>query len=315
MTGPKYFDNSATDLSFLRREHASGKLALASKSLISSFSHKSRHQLEARRETYPAVGPGNDDLAAFQRLAQDLQDLALELRQFVEEQHALVRQGDLARLRAAAAADQGRRGGGVVRLAERSLRPVPEGDVAGHRMDRCDLQGLVLVERRQQAGQAAGQEGLAGARRAAEQQVVRAGGGHQQGALGGGLALDLGQVWLREGRAEQAAGLVGQQRGLAGEVSGDLQQVVHGEHRQPAGQAGLFGIFLRYHQNAPCVARRQRGRQYASHWPDRPGQGQFAKALQAVEGGAGQLAAGGEDAECDGQVEATAVLGMKENAI
>ena len=121
-------------------------------------------------------------------------------------------------------------------------------------MDRCDLQGLVLVERRQQAGQAAGQEGLAGARRAAEQQVVRAGGGHQQGALGGGLALDLGQVWIREGRAEQAAGLVGQQRGLAGEVSGDLQQVVHGEHRQPAGQAGLFGIFLRYHQNAPCVA-------------------------------------------------------------
>lgn len=76
---------------------------MASKSLISSFSHKSRHQLEARRETYPAVGPGNDDLAAFQRLAQDLQDLALELRQFVEEQHALVRQGDLARLRAAAA--------------------------------------------------------------------------------------------------------------------------------------------------------------------------------------------------------------------
>lgn len=268
-----------------------------------------RHQLEARRETYPAVGPGNDDLAAFQRLAQDLQDLALELRQFVEEQHALVRQGDLARLRAAAAADQGRRGGGVVRLAERSLRPVPEGDVAGHRMDRRDLQGFVLVERRQQAGQAAGQEGLAGARRAAEQQVVRAGGGHQQGALGGGLALDLGQVWIREGRAEQAAGLVGRQRGLAGEVSGDLQQVVHGEHRQPAGQAGLFGIFLRYHQNAPCVARRQRGRQYASHWPDRPGQGQFAEALQAVEGGAGQLAAGGEDAECDGQVEATAVLG------
>lgn len=92
-------------------------------------------------------------------------------------------------------------------------------------------------------------------------------------------------------------------------MSGDLQQVVHGEHRQPAGQAGLFGIFLRYHQNAPCVARRQRGRQYASHWPDRPGQGQFAEALQAVEGGAGQLAAGGEDAECDGQVEATAVLG------
>lgn len=26
-----------------------------------------RHQLEARRETYPAVGPGNDDLAAFER--------------------------------------------------------------------------------------------------------------------------------------------------------------------------------------------------------------------------------------------------------
>ncbi len=70
------------------------------------------------------------------------------------------------------------------------------------------------------------------------------------------------------------------------------------------------GVHLWVNRKAKYMARRQRGRQYASHWPDRPGQGQFAKALQAVEGGAGQLAAGGEDAECDGQVEATAVLGQ-----
>lgn len=310
MTGPKYFDNSATDLSFLRREHASGKLALASKSLISSFSHKSRHQLEARGEAHPAVGSGDDDLAAFQRLAQHFQDLAVELRQFVEEQHALVRQGDLARLRAAAAADQRRCRGGVVWLAERPLRPVAERDVAGHRMDRRDLQRLVLAERRQQAGQAAGQERLAGARRAAEQEVVRAGGGNQQGALGRCLALYLGQVGIGARFAEQPARLVGRQRRLAGEVPGDLQQVLDRVHRQAAGQAGFFGIFLRHHQNSSCVARRHRGRQYAPYRSDRAGQGQLAKALQASEGGAGQLAAGGEDAEGDGQVEAAAVLGQ-----
>lgn len=61
-----------------------------------------RHQLEARREAHPVVGSGDDDLATFQGLSEDLQHLAVELRQLVEEQHTLVRQGDLAGFRTAA---------------------------------------------------------------------------------------------------------------------------------------------------------------------------------------------------------------------
>ncbi len=62
-----------------------------------------RHQLEARREAHLVAGPGDHDMAGLQRLAQDLEDLAVELGQLVEEQDAVMGQADLAGLRAAAA--------------------------------------------------------------------------------------------------------------------------------------------------------------------------------------------------------------------
>ena len=47
--------------------------------------------------------------AVFERLAQDFERAAVELRQLVEEQHAVVGEADLAGPRHAAAADQRRR--------------------------------------------------------------------------------------------------------------------------------------------------------------------------------------------------------------
>jgi hypothetical protein len=38
-------------------------------------------------------------MPGLQRLAQDLQDLAIKLRQFVEKQHTMMGQGDFAGLR------------------------------------------------------------------------------------------------------------------------------------------------------------------------------------------------------------------------
>ena len=173
-------------------------------------------------------------------------------------------------------------------------------------MDRCDLQGLVLVERRQQAGQAAGQEGLAGARRAAEQQVVRrrrppAGRAWRRPGPGPRPGLD------KEGRAEQAAGLVGQQRAWPERCPAISSRWSTANTVSPlarlASSAFSFGT-----TRTRLASRRQRGRQYASHWPDRPGQGQFAKALQAVEGGAGQRWRRGCRVRWPGR--ATAVLGQ-----
>jgi len=50
-----------------------------------------------------ALGSANRDHPIFERLPQDLQDVLAELRHLVEEQHAPVRQADLARSRPAAA--------------------------------------------------------------------------------------------------------------------------------------------------------------------------------------------------------------------
>lgn len=51
-------------------------------------------QLEARRKTHGVAGPGDDDMPALQRLAQHLQDLAIELGQLIQKKHTVVRQGD-----------------------------------------------------------------------------------------------------------------------------------------------------------------------------------------------------------------------------
>ena len=48
------------------------------------------------------AGPDDRDATVLERLAQRLQDVPVELRQLVEEQDAVIREGHLARRRAAA---------------------------------------------------------------------------------------------------------------------------------------------------------------------------------------------------------------------
>ena len=101
-----------------------------------------------------------------------------------------------------------------MRLAEGPLRPGIQRGMAGDGVNGRDLQRFFFIQGRQQAGQAAGQQGFAGAGRAGKQQVVLAGRGNQQGALGGLLALDIGQVRVGGALSLQALGLVGRQRRL-----------------------------------------------------------------------------------------------------
>jgi hypothetical protein len=83
----------------------------------------------------------------------------------------------------------------VVRVAKGAPAQQPTAlERPGHRVDHRDLQCLVGLERRQQPGQARGQHRLARTRRADHQQVVAAGGGDLQGAFGGLLALDAGEI-------------------------------------------------------------------------------------------------------------------------
>ncbi len=117
--------------------------------------------------------------------------------QLVQEQHAVVRQADLAGPRhARAAADQAGVGNGVVRRAERPLAQQARAlrQDAGDAVDLGGLERLLEGQRRQDAGQALGQHGLARARRPDHEHVVHAGGGHLERALGGGLAAHVAEV-------------------------------------------------------------------------------------------------------------------------
>jgi hypothetical protein len=117
-----------------------------------------------------AIGAGDADPTGFERLAQRFERGAVELRQFVKEQHALVRQADLAGPRPDAAADQGRQRSRMMRVAEWPLaQQRPAAQAPGGRVDHAELQRLGRLQRRQDTRQARRQHRLAGAGRADHQ--------------------------------------------------------------------------------------------------------------------------------------------------
>ena len=96
-----------------------------------------------------------------------------------------------------------------MRVAERALWPAVQRRMAADRLNGRHLQRLALVQRRQQPWQAAGEQGLASAGRAGEQQVVRPGCGQQQCTLGRHLALYLAEVGVGPAVQYQAIGGIG----------------------------------------------------------------------------------------------------------
>lgn len=135
-------------------------------------------------------------MARFERLAQDLETSAMKLGQLVEEQHAVVRQADLAGRRRGAAADHAGIADRVVRIAEwprhekRFVGPQPsQGTVDARR-----FQALAGVQGRQDSRQPSRQHRLAGPGTADHQHVVRASGSYDQGALGELLSAHVREI-------------------------------------------------------------------------------------------------------------------------
>ena len=141
------------------------------------------------------IGAGDRHFAALQRLPQRVERLRLEFRQFVEKQYAVMGERNFARPRMQAAADQSRHAGGMMRRAERP--PVGQRaalDLAGDRGDHGDFQQFGRRQRRQNRRQPRRQHRFAGARRPDHEQIVAAGGGDFERALGAFLTLDVGEV-------------------------------------------------------------------------------------------------------------------------
>ena len=65
----------------------------------------------------------------------------------------------------------------MMRVAKRPLWPAVQRGVPADRLDGGDLQRFMLIQRWQQARQAAGQQGFASTWRPGEKQVVRPGSG------------------------------------------------------------------------------------------------------------------------------------------
>ena len=194
----------------------------------------------------------------------EFEHLRGEFRHLVEEQHAVMRQRDFARPRAQAAADQRRHRGGMMRRTERP--PVGERaafDLAGDRSDHRDFEQFGRQQRRQDRGQPRRQHRFAGAGRADHQQVMAAGGGDFERALGALLALDVGEI---ERHAVELADLRlrPRQHLRALEMIGELDERVRGDDLDLGRRPGRFRpAGRRTDQALPARIGADRGRQHA----------------------------------------------------
>ena len=191
-----------------------------------------RHQHEAGGERRRVQGARDGDVALLQRLAQHLQTAAMELRQLVEEENAVMGQRDLARRRRTAAADHAGVADRVMRRAERPAfhQRLVRRQPAHRAVDARRLQALGRRQRRQDRRQPLRQHRLAGARRLP---IIRTlwppAAATTEGALGELLAAHVGEVHvvgveLREQFLDVGDHRLGGQ--LAGEDADRLGQTV-----------------------------------------------------------------------------------------
>ena len=138
----------------------------------------------------------NRHSAVLERLTQDLERRLRELRQLVEEQHAVMRERDLAGPRHAAAADHRDHRRRVVRAAERPLlhEAAARWQEARDAVDLRDLECLLAREARQDGAQAAREHRLARPRHADHQEIVAARRRNLECSLRLELPLHIGKV-------------------------------------------------------------------------------------------------------------------------
>ena len=165
-----------------------------------------------------------------------------------------------------------------MRAAKRPpLGQAPVVQQAGDAGDRAHVQDLGRIERGQEPGQARREHRLARARRADQQQVVRAGRGDLERALGGLLPLDVGQLgvvrrMLGQTRDRRAQHL------RAVEVVDQREQARRRQDLDVAAQPGGLAAARRRADQAELARRGgDRGRQHARDAQNRAIQRQLAE--------------------------------------
>ena len=262
-----------------------------------------------------AGAAGDADDAVLQRLAQDLEGGAFELGQFIEEEHAVVREGDFTGAGDGAAAEQADVGDGVVRGAHgaASENVALAERLAGGGVDGEDLQRLFQGGVGHDRGHAFGDHGFARARGADHDEVVSAGDGDLDGAAQRVLALDLGKVAgaLVLGALE-GDGLfvrVGGDVAFAGEEAHGFVERAHGVHGDAFDEGSLGRGVGGDDQAAAAERAGELGHgEGAAHGAGAAGEAEFAGDEVVVDRSGLDLAGGDEDADRDGQVVERAFL-------
>jgi hypothetical protein len=268
------------------------------------------HELHRGRVAGASPGASQHQRPRLQRLPQGLEHSAIELGQFVEEQHPAVRQAQVAW--PAGPADHTSWTADVVRLAKG--RPAIRGvaRVRSQRVQARDLQRGGVVERRQQAREAACEQRLPAARRADQQQMVCAGGHDLECALGGGLAAHLGEVGARNRRWARrigCSGCEGRRRRGAARPAHRLAEVGDADHREARHPCGVPGLRQRQHHRGAIAGRGvHRHGERATHRTDGAVQPQLAHDRSSREPPRRHALLGREQRQGDREVERRALL-------
>src|SRR5579883_875176 len=265
-------------------------------------------ELEARGIGDMMVGAGHGGPPRLDRLAQRFQGLARKFGKLVEEEHAVMGERHLARPRAQAAADERRQGRRMMGIAKGpGAEKLAVAELAGDRVNHRHFEGLARIEGWEDSRQPRREHGLAGPRRPDHEQVVAAGGGDLERALGGLLALDLLEI-------EMIALGLGDPRLRPGQDLGALEMIDEGEkvggrqHLDLPGPGRLAALGRRTDQPAATGGGGNRRRQHARDGREGAVETELAKGHIAPHLLSGQHLHGDEEAEGDGQIEMAALL-------
>ena len=263
------------------------------------------HQHESAGVGDRAGHPGDLGLAVLQRLTQHFQHFGVEFRQFIQKQHAVVGQRDLAGAEAAAAARHTGCGNSMVGRTEGTAGDhgmLPAGE-AHNGVDLRAGQSLLPGQIGENGGQALGHHGLARSRTARHQNMVPAGRRDLQRPLGLLLPLDLGEIGAVDGAPGGSPGLGREDGFLSTQVPCKLLDGGDGNDLDPLGKGGFRGVIGRDEQaGEPGAFGRQRHGQSTADRPKLTGQGQLAEERGVLHAGEGKLPSRGQNTHQNGKV-------------
>jgi len=275
-----------------------------------------RDEHERARQRDFAGAARNRHVPVLERLAQDLEGGAFELRQLVEKQHAVMRERDFARTRNRAASEQRDIRYRVVRRAKRPRLPIhlPRDRFAGGGVDAEDLEMLFERRRGHDRREAFGDHRFSRAGRPDHEQIVRAGDGDFDRAAQRLLALDFRKI-----RGAVARGRLRATPRHRGIERRELRFVAQKTHRAIErvdtvdGQLLDHRGFLGGQRRQQCTALAERAceprhRERAADRPRRTRQAQLACDHPVAEILGFELARRGENPERDWQIIERAFL-------